>query len=183
MNHTDLNTGRGRDEQASAAAHAPQEAASADLDSCIAQLTEAQHQADEFKNRYLRAAAEVENARKQAERDAQARAIQEKRRFLREILEVADSLEMALSLGDWPGMREGVRLAYQQLQQALARSGVKRIEVKEGDTFDPVYHEAVDVRAGDTPEDIVVAVVRAGYLHDGDLLRPAQVIVAQGRQQ
>jgi molecular chaperone GrpE len=183
MNHTDLNDGRSREEQAAAMAQAPQQATSVDLDSCMAQLSEAQRQADDFKNRYLRTAAEVENTRKQAERDAMARATQEKRRFLREFLEVADTLEVALSLGDWPGMREGVKLAYQQLQQVLARAGVTRIEVKTGDTFDPVYHEAVDVRAGDSPNDIVVEVVRAGYLHDGELLRPAQVIVARGRQQ
>jgi molecular chaperone GrpE len=159
----------------------PQTPEAVDIERFTAQVAEARRETEDFKNRYLRAAAEVQNVRKQAERDASTRATQDKRRFLREFLEVGDSLEMALSLGDWPGMREGVRLAYQQLQHALAQAGVERMVVKPGDTFDPVYHEAVEVRAGDAPHDVVVEVVRAGYLHDGAVLRPAQVIVARGR--
>jgi molecular chaperone GrpE len=166
------------------AAHAPaqQQVESVGLEGCLAQLTEVRREADEYKNRYLRAAAEVENARKQAERNAAARGLQEKRHLLLEFLEVADSLERALSQpSSKTDLYDGVKLALRQLQQALARAGVERMEIKEGDTFDPVYHEAVEVRAGNTPHDTVVDVVRAGYMHDGTVLRPAQVIVARGR--
>jgi molecular chaperone GrpE len=150
---------------------------------CLAQLEEARRQAEEFRNKYLRAAADVENARKQAERDAAARATQERRRFLSQFLDVADSLERALSLpGDAPGLHEGVKLSLRQMQQALERAGAKRMEVKAGDTFDPVYHEAVEVRAGDAPYDQVVELVRSGYMHNDDVLRPAQVIVARGQR-
>lgn len=152
------------------------------LDESITQLNAARQEANDFKNRYMRLAAETDNARKQAERAAVSRGQQDKRRFLQEFLEVADSLERALALpGDTAGLYQGVRLAFNQLQQSLARSGVERIPVRAGDTFDPVYHEAVEVRQGDTPHDTVVEVVRSGYMHEGALLRPAQVIVARGQ--
>jgi len=184
MNQPDLDTRQNSQEEASAGApSAQQQAASAEVQNCLAQLSEARREADDFKNRYLRAAAEVENARKQAERDAAARAVQDKRRLLREFLEVADSLERVLSApGDLPTLYEGVKLSLRQLQQVLARAGAERMDIKAGDTFDPVYHEAVEVRGGDFPQDTVVETVRGGYLHDGVVLRPAQVIVARGRQ-
>jgi molecular chaperone GrpE len=160
----------------------PQTPEAVEIERCIAQVAEARREIEDFKNRYMRAAAEVENVRKQAERDASTRATQEKRRFLREFLEVGDTLEIILSQPtDAPGLFQGVRLALRQSQQVLARAGVERMVVKPGDTFDPGYHEAVEVRAGDAPQDVVVDVVRAGYLHDGAVLRPAQVIVARGR--
>jgi molecular chaperone GrpE len=162
---------------------APSPKMSTELESCLAQVAEARREAEEFRNRYMRAAADVENARKQAERNAEARSVQDKRLFLREFLEVADSLERVLSQpGDLSALYEGVKLSLRQLQQILVRAGVERMEIKAGDTFDPMYHEAVEVRAGDTPHDMIVEVVRAGYLHEGAVLRPAQVIVARGRQ-
>jgi molecular chaperone GrpE len=147
------------------------------------QLTQARRDADEFRNRYLRAAADIENTRKQAEREAATRALRDKRRMLLDFLEVADNLERALAQpGAASPLQQGVEMVLRQLQQALARAGVQRMTVKAGDTFDPVYHEAVEVRTGETAEDVVVEVVRAGYLHEGEVLRPAQVIVARGRQ-
>jgi molecular chaperone GrpE len=183
MNHYDPNASGTSEEQPPATAQAAQQAVSTELESCVAQLAEARREAGEFKNRYLKAAAEVENTRKQAERDATVRITQDKRRFLREFLEVADSLERVLSQpGDLSALYDGVKVSLRQLQQVLARAGAERMAIKAGDTFDPMYHEAVEVRAGDRPDDTIVDVVRAGYLHDGAVLRPAQVIVARGLQ-
>ncbi|MBN9389827.1 MAG: nucleotide exchange factor GrpE [Chloroflexi bacterium] len=148
----------------------------------LAQLTEARREAEEYKNRYLRAAAEIENVRKQAERDAAVRSRQDRRRLLLGFLEVADSLERALAqVGEASALQQGVRLALNQMLQALGRAGVERIPVKSGDQFDPVYHEAIEVRAGDVANDTVLEVVRPGYLHEKLVLRPAQVVVAQGK--
>ncbi|HKP53947.1 MAG TPA: nucleotide exchange factor GrpE [Chloroflexia bacterium] len=183
MIQSDPNANGSSEEQAQAYAQTAQPGLEAALESCRTQLTSAQVEADEFRNRFLRAAAEVENARKQAERDAAARIVQERRRFLREFLEVADSLERTLSApGDLPTLYEGVKLSLRQLQQVLSRAGTERMTIKPGDTFDPVYQEAVEVRSGEEPRDTVVDVVRSGYMHDGVVLRPAQVIVARGRQ-
>jgi molecular chaperone GrpE len=155
----------------------------ADHEDCKAQLNLAQQEVEDYKNRYLRAAAEIENVRKQVERDTAIRARQDKQRLLLGFLEVGDSLERALSQpGEVTALQRGVQLALNQLLQALVRAGVDRIQVKPGDPFNPVYHEAIEVRAAEVAQDTVIAVVQAGYLHEGLVLRPTQVIVAQGSQ-
>lgn len=147
-----------------------------------AQLNAARQEVEEYKNRYLRAAAETENVRKQMERDTAIRARQDKQRLLPGFLEVADSLERALSQpGEQTAIGRGVQLALNQMLKALVGAGVERMQVKPGGDFDPVYHEAIEVRAAGVARDTVIEVVQAGYLYEGLVLRPAQVIVAQGR--
>jgi molecular chaperone GrpE len=145
-------------------------------------LAEARSEADELRDKYLRAVAEAENARKWAERDTQARAIESQRRLLRQLLEVIDNLERALTTpGDASGVRQGVEMTLRQLMRVLAQAGVERMDVKSGQAFDPSYHEAVAVRPGDVSQDTVIDVEQAGYMHDGVVLRPARV-VAMRRQ-
>jgi len=45
--------------------------------------------------------------------------------------------------------------------------------------FDPRFHEAIATHAGDVPEMTVAEVKQPGYLFDGQVLRPARVVVAQ----
>jgi molecular chaperone GrpE len=153
-------------------------AAPTTLDECQTVLAEARREADELRDKYLRAVAEAENARKWAERDVQARATESKRRLLRQLLEVSDNLERALTLPAEPAaLHQGVEMTLRQLTRVLAQASVERIAVEPGQPFDPFYHEAVEARTGDVPQDTVVEVVRSGYLHDGAVLRPARVAV------
>jgi molecular chaperone GrpE len=153
-------------------------AAPTTLDECQTVLAEARSEADELRDKYLRAVAEAENARKWAERDAQTRATESQRRLLRQLLEVIDNLERALTApGEPSGLRQGVEMTLRQLTRVLAQAGVERIAVESGQPFDPMYHEAVEVRPGDVFEDTVVEVVQLGYLHHGVVLRPARVVV------
>jgi len=130
----------------------------------------------EYKDKYLRAAAEVENTRKRLERRYADQAEEEKKRLLRAFLAVADNLERALAhSGD--GLRDGVQLTYQELQRLLSLEGVEPLETI-GRPFDPYYHEAVDTMAGDDDQETVVGERQKGYLYRGALLRPARVQVA-----
>jgi molecular chaperone GrpE len=145
-------------------------------------LAEARSEADELRDKYLRAVAEAENARKWAERDAQVRATESQRRLLRQLLEVVDNLERALTTpADASGLRQGVDITLRQLLRVMAQAGVERMAVESGQAFDPSYHEAVAVHTGDVPQDTVVNVEQPGYVHDGVVLRPARV-VAMRRQ-
>jgi molecular chaperone GrpE len=148
------------------------------LDECQTALTEARSEADELREKYLRAVADAENARKWAERDAQTRTIESQRRLLRQLLEVIDNLERALTLPAEPAaLHQGVDMTLRQLTQVLAQAGVERLAVESGQPFDPLYHEAVEARTGDVSQDTVVEVVQSGYLHQGAVLRPARVVV------
>jgi molecular chaperone GrpE len=150
------------------------------LQDCQAALAETRQAVDELKDKYLRAAAQVENVRKWTERDTLARAKEAQRNLLRQLLEVMDDLDRALSQPAEPDvLYEGVRLTRMQLEKVLARAGVQRIQVKPGQPFDPTYHEAVEVRHGNVNEPTVAAVIQPGYLHENELLRPAGVVVVQ----
>ena len=151
-----------------------------DLENCHTLLTETRQEVEELKDKYLRAVAQVENVRKWTERDTLARAKEDQRTLLRQLLEVMDNLDRALAQpATAADLYQGVRLTRAQLEKVLAKAGVERIKVEEGEAFDPTYHEAVEVRFVDVDEPIVAGVVESGYLYENNLLRPARVVVAK----
>ena len=140
------------------------------------ELEAMRQEAAEYKDKYLRAAAELENTKKRLERRYVAQAEEEKKRLLRNFLTVADNLARALAhSGD--GLRDGVRLTHQELQRLLSKEGVEPLEAI-GQPFDPYYHEAVDTVPGDYDQETVVGERQKGYLYRGELLRPTKVEVA-----
>jgi molecular chaperone GrpE len=144
------------------------------------ELEAAQQEANDYKDRYLRAQAEMVNFKKRLERRYEEQVEEEKKHLLLKFLSVADNLERALNHADLndDGLRDGVQLTYQELQHLLAQEGVEQIE-PEGQPFDPSYHEAVAIVPNPEAEaDTVVAEVQKGYLYRDQLLRPAKVHVA-----
>ncbi len=128
-----------------------------------------------WKEQAARWQADVENARKRAERRAETLIRQERQRLLTRLLEVADNLERALSHADHVDpLHAGVQLTLEDLRGQLAQEGVEPIEAL-GRPFDPTWHEAIatDGSKGNT----VVQVLQTGYTVDGELLRPARVVV------
>src|SRR5688572_18684492 len=101
------------------------------LGECQAALQSARQEAAELQERYLRAAAEVENGRKQAEREAARRLAERVRAFSLRLLEVADNLERALAHAPQDdALRPGVLATLQQLQGALRQEGVLPIPLE-----------------------------------------------------
>jgi molecular chaperone GrpE len=140
-------------------------------------LEAVRQEAAEYKDKYLRTAAELENTKKRLERRYAGQAKEEKKRLLRTFLAVADNLERALAHSGDDGLRDGVKLTHQELQRLLSQEGVEPLEAM-GQPFDPYYHEAVDIVAGDHDQETVVGERQKGYLYRGELLRPAKVEVA-----
>jgi molecular chaperone GrpE len=145
-----------------------------------AALTAARQENAELRDKYLRAAAAIENARKQAERVATTSAMQRLQSLYLRLLEVADNLERALSFAaEEDPLAPGVQATLRQLLDALRREGVAQMDVEPGAPFDPRTHEAVETHEGDVPEMTVAAVSQPGYLFEGQLLRPARVVVTR----
>ncbi len=138
--------------------------------------------ADENWDRYLRAAAEMENVRKRAERDVENVRRFALERFATELLAVKDSLELGLAAGegsaDAESLLEGTRSTLRQLTGVLERFGVTEVN-PEGEPFDPELHEAMSTQpSGDVEPNTVLIVYQKGYTLNGRLLRPARVVVA-----
>lgn len=153
---------------------------SLDVQEIQAELTAAGQENAELKDKYLRAAASIENARKQVERMAAARTRNRLQNLYLRLVEVVDNLERALAYSDDEDpLAPGVRATREQLLDVLRREGVAPIELAPGALFDPEAQEAVETREGRVSEPTVAAVRLPGYTFEGRVLRPARVAVVR----
>jgi len=138
----------------------------------------------DYKDKWLRAAADLDNVRKRARRDigaAEARGIA---KLARELLPALDNFERALASAEaQPENRDhhltdGIRLVQNELLGALARVGIEP-DSPNGERFDPHRHEALAQRPVEGAEaGTIVEVYNAGYTYGDEVLRPAKVVVA-----
>jgi molecular chaperone GrpE len=146
----------------------------------MSELERVKSERDALLDRLARAQAEFENARRRAAKEQQ-----EYRDFaitdaIKTLLPVIDSFERALQVkSESKDFRSGIELIYKQLQDALAKLGVRVIPAK-GEPFDPHYHEAIEmVETEDAPDHQVIEELQRGYKLKDRLLRPAMVKVAK----
>ena len=141
---------------------------------------------DSLKEQVLRFAAEAENTRRRAEReanDARAFAIQ---KFARDLLGVADNLGRARAHAptdsDDPMVKNlavGLEMTEKDLLTAFERNGLKRLEPPRGAKFDPHQHQAMMERpADDVGPGAVLEVLQPGYELMGRIVRPVMVVVS-----
>jgi molecular chaperone GrpE len=169
-------------ETAAGAEIIPEAAAADPAPDLAALLARAEAEAAELKGSWLRARADLENVRKQAQNDlakAHKYAIE---RFAEDLLAVRDALESTLAAGTAApeALRAGVELTLKQLVAAFEKAQVAEVDPA-GQKFDPHVHEAMQVVDSDLPPNTVVTVFQKGYrLHDR-VLRPALVAVAKAQ--
>ena len=131
---------------------------------------------DSLYDRLLRKHAEFENYKKRVERERSEFVQLASSELMKELLNALDSFDLALRNTD--GDLRGFELIYKQLQDTLARFGLKPVEAK-GQKFDPNIHQAVASQpTNEVEENTVIDEMRKGYLLNGRLLRPAMVTVA-----
>lgn len=133
-----------------------------------------------LREQLVRLAADFENVKRRTamERDQVARRARDG--VLVDVLEVLDSLDRAEGCcheaNDW---QDGFQQIKTQLKKVLTRHHLTAVEPT-GERFDPAQHEAIATVPSDQPAGTVVVTERAGYAFaDGQLLRPARVVVAQ----
>jgi molecular chaperone GrpE len=142
---------------------------------------EAQKRIAELEDSWRRTAAELENFRKRCARDVARAREQERAAVAARWLPVLDNLERALehATSNPDQIVEGVRAVHRQALTILADLGYPRREDETGKAFDPAHHEAVSTIADeDLVPGTIAHVVRPGYGPDGEILRPAYVVVA-----
>lgn len=148
-------------------------------------------QADEYKDKYLRAAAEMENMRKRVEREKTEILQYGLEKFLGDLLPVLDSFDLATgpekegsgeparNSGGKPSdsFYTGIQLVRKQLETVLARAGLKPIHAK-GQPFDPNVHQAIQrMESNEVERETVKDEFVKGYFLKERLLRPAIVSV------
>ncbi|MCM8758583.1 MAG: nucleotide exchange factor GrpE [Candidatus Omnitrophica bacterium] len=140
----------------------------------------------QWKERAARLAAEMENFKKRIEKEKEEFRIYlqasfaEKLLFFDEIFEkIVNDICSNPSLNK--NIADGLIMLKKQSSNLLESLGVKKLESL-GKQFDPMFHEAVEiVETDDKPEGTVIEEIRAGYVMNGKLLKPAQVKVSRGK--
>ncbi len=138
---------------------------------------------DAYYDKYVRAHAEFENARKRIEKEKGDFQKFANECFVIDFLPIIDSLEISekhiKEAKDFKAVQEGVDMIHSQIQKFLKDIGVERIKTT-GEKFDPHFHEAVETIEANGKEDLlIVEELKPGYTFNGKLLRPACVKIVK----
>lgn len=146
-------------------------------------LREKAAKADEYYDRLLRTAADLENYKKRAERERSETLKYAHEEIMSDLILVLDNFERALAAAgtnaDSKQITDGVKLIQKQLLSVLQKYGLRPIEAI-GKPFNPELHEAVaQVETDEHPEGTVLTEQLKGYTLDNRLLRPAVVVTSK----
>lgn len=144
-------------------------------------LKQAELQAAEHHDAWLRAKAEADNIRRRSAEEVQAAQKFAVTKFATEMLAVKDSLEMALKdTSSIESIQAGVDLTLKQLVSVFERFQLAEINPV-GEKLDPHKHQAISVVPADAEPNTVVSVMQKGYLLGDRVIRPAMVVVAKAK--
>ncbi len=140
---------------------------------------------DDYRDRFMRALADAENARKRADRERRDAEQYGGSRLARDLLPVHDALSRALdAAGDEQRLAaaaliEGVELTLRELNNIFAKHGIRVITPDMGEKFDPQLHEAMfEAPVPGTIAGTIIQVMDNGFMLHDRLLRPAKVGVS-----
>jgi molecular chaperone GrpE len=135
-----------------------------------------------LKDRWLRAAAELQNVRKRTAREIELESRRQREKLLGEFMKVVDNLERALGSeqSEHNPWYEGMVAIREQMLDLLKRNGAVPFDAA-GEQFDPNRHEATGkVEMPGLATGAIIDVLERGYqAEDGTIIRPAKVIVAK----
>lgn len=148
------------------------------------QLSESKAKIAEMQDAFLRAKAESENIRRRAQEDVARAHKFAVESFAESLMPVKDNLEMALKIETMSldSLKEGVEMTLKQLCAAFEKNRLLEILPQIGDKLDPMKQQAVSTVLADQEPNTVVTIIQKGYTIADRLLRPALVVVAQGKE-
>jgi molecular chaperone GrpE len=101
--------------------------------------------------------------------------------LIKDLISVIDNFDLALRTLEKAGpVEKGIYLIRTQIEDILKKRGLAKVDIKEGDAFDPAIAEALAEVASEKPAGAVVEVIEQGYRLHEKVLRPARVIVSKG---
>ncbi|MGC1854726.1 MAG: nucleotide exchange factor GrpE [Candidatus Aquirickettsiella sp.] len=157
-----------------------------------AQLLETENRLNDYKSQLVKLEeqkiyqlAEMDNIQRRTKRDMESAHKFALEKFIKELLPIKDSLEAALvhaKAKEHDPALSGIQLTLKQLENLLAKNGVKSIEPA-GKQFDPHFHEAMLAEENDEfPPNTIIKVLQKGYSLHERLIRPALVVVAKAKE-
>jgi len=147
-------------------------------------LKKAETEVADLRDAWLRARADADNTRKQAQADIAKTYKYAIEKFAEDLLPVKDALEQTLAAENVTPetLKSGAELTLKSLQAAFGRAQISEIDPI-GERFDPHRHQAMMTVESREPPNTVVTVYQKGYLINDRVLRPALVAVAKSASQ
>jgi molecular chaperone GrpE len=149
-----------------------------------AESGDSRQELEEQRDKYLRLAAEYDNFRKRTARERQEAHLRGQGDMLKGMIDALDDLgrfaHVDPATTDAKTVVDGVEMVEKKLLKTLAGHGMEIVNPV-GHAFDPAMHEAVMTEPAASKEEdhLVARVFQVGYLFNGQLLRPARVVVKQ----
>ncbi len=146
------------------------------------QLSQLRDEKDKWMNKYYQELADVQNLRKEIQRDNQSLLEYRAMPFIEKLVPFMNSMDMAFkSEPKDPAVKswiDGIHMAYKQLWQVMAEEGLTEIDPKVGDEFDPAWMQSMQTVDGEK-DDAVAQVFMKGYKLKNRLVSPAMVVVTK----
>jgi molecular chaperone GrpE len=143
-----------------------------------------ERQLAEQRDKYLRLAAEYDNFRKRTAKERQDAHLRGQADMLKGMIDALDDLgrfaHVDPATTDARTIADGVSMVEKKLLKTLSGHGLEVIDPVDH-PFDPALHEAVMTEPAQSEDEdhLVARVFQQGYLFNGQLLRPARVVVKQ----
>ncbi len=143
-----------------------------------------QEEIEDLKNRLKRLSADYQNYAMRSRQEAQRAREQAVGDFAKALVGVMDHFDLAVAVDvgkvDAAGVLQGVRIVRDALLATLGQFGVRRVDAKVGDAFDPSLHQAMTRQSVEgLPPQHVASQFQPGYTLEGRTLRPAAVAVTE----
>ncbi len=156
-----------------------------EIDDDALEIDQLRAERDQFKDRFMRALADAENARKRSEKDRREAENYGGSKLARDMLPVYDNMKRALEAAtdeqrEVSGpLLEGVELTMRELLNVFKKHGIEIVAPEVGDKFDPQVHQAMfEAPVPGTTAGEIIQVSAEGFMLHDSLLRPAQVGVS-----
>ena len=150
------------------------------------QLARLQQERDSYLDGLQRSRADLDNFRRRAAQEKQQAAGRGKADLLRALLPILGNMRLALQHAeeDAEAVKQGIQMIWQQFEGFMRDQGIEPVATV-GEPFDPAHHEALSTipATDDHAPDTIVAEIKAGYFFEGQLLTPAQVVVARATEE
>ena len=171
------------DEESSTGPDSGENGAADQVERDLDELAETKRERDEYLELARRTKADFENYRKRVAKETSEALARGKAELARQLLPALDNLERALAAGEdasaHQALVKGVAMVRDELHGRLESAGVESFDPT-GERFDPQLHEALSTRLDEgTEPGLVLETVEKGYRLNGQVLRPAKVVVSQ----
>ena len=139
----------------------------------------------EYNEKFLRAVADFENFRKRIDRDREQQSLRLRGEIILNFLEVIDTVDKAVMVNypDLESSLEGISGIHKLISAFMDSFQIERFNPR-GEQFDFRVHEALTtVEREDVEPETIVEVIQSGYTLEGELLRPAKVVVSKKNEE